>query len=113
MKGTYLGEFEEIVLLTIAILYNEAYGLAIKKELEHQTGRKISMGAVHAACNRLQDKGFLQADWTEASAKRGGKRKKCYKVTFKGQQALAAARALRDKLWEQIPRTAFQFNTDI
>ena len=51
MKGTHLGEFEEIVLLVIAALQQEAYGLAIKKELEEQTERKITISAVHAACN--------------------------------------------------------------
>lgn len=109
MKGTYLGEFEEIVLLTIAILYGEAYGVAIKKQLEKETGRKISIGAVHAACNRLQDKGFLVSEFGEKSEKRGGKRKKCYIVTKQGQKAIEAARDLRVRLWSQIPKAAFQF----
>ncbi len=110
MKGTHLGEFEEIVLLTIAVLYGEAYGVAIKKRLEEETGRNISIGAVHAACNRLQDKGFLMAAFGEKSDRRGGKRKKCYTVTRQGQEALEAARDLRVNLWGQIPRQAFQFS---
>lgn len=109
MKGAYLGEFEEFVLLTIAMLYDNAYGLAIKKTLAGQTGRSVSIGAVHAACNRLEDKGFLQSKWTEATKKRGGKRKKCYVVTPAGQFALEQVRALRQKMWDQIPGTAFQF----
>ena len=76
MKGTYLGEFEEIVMLSIAALQQDAYGLAIKKELEEQTGRKISISAVHAACNRLETKGFLSSNFGEKSEMRGGKRKK-------------------------------------
>lgn len=109
MKGTHLGEFEELVLLTIAILYDEAYGLAIQREMERQTKRSISIGAVHAACNRLADKGFLESRFSEASQKRGGKRKKLYKVSYAGQQALSHARDLRQQLWDQIPGTAFQF----
>ncbi len=110
MKGTYLGEFEEIVLLAVAILYDQAYGLAIKKELEKQTGRTISIGAVHAACNRMQDKNFLEASYSEATSKRGGKRKKLYKVTVEGQKALTAARELRDRMWSQVSGSAFQSN---
>ncbi len=109
MKGTHLGEFEELVLLTVAILHDEAYGLAIQREMERQTNRSISIGAVHAACNRLSDKGFLQARFSEASQKRGGKRKKLYTVSYAGQQALTHARDLRQQLWDQIPGTAFQF----
>ncbi len=110
MKGTHLGEFEELVLLIVAILYDEAYGLAIQREMEKQSQRTISIGAVHAACNRLFDKGFLSARFSEASQKRGGKRKKLYKVTPAGQKSLTQAKDLRQKLWDQIPGTAFQFS---
>ncbi|MEZ5041676.1 MAG: helix-turn-helix transcriptional regulator [Saprospiraceae bacterium] len=107
MKGTHLGEFEELVLLTIAILQDEAYGLAIQKEMERQSGRSISIGAVHASCNRLEEKAFLDARYSEASQKRGGKRKKLYTVTYAGQRALTQVRDLRQSLWEQIPKTVF------
>lgn len=110
MKGTHLGEFEELVLLTVAILYDEAYGLAVQREMEKQSERSISIGAVHAACNRLYDKGFLSARFSEASQKRGGKRKKLYRVTPAGQRALTQSKQLRQKMWDQIPTSAFQFN---
>jgi len=108
MKGTHLGEFEEIVLLTIAALREDAYGLAIKKDLEEQAARKITLSAVHAACNRLEAKGFLSAHFGEATKMRGGKRKKIYSVSLKGQHALKAAHSLRLKLWRRIPTTSFQ-----
>ena len=110
MKGTHLGEFEEIVLLVIAALQQDAYGLGIKKELEEQTERKITISAVHAACNRLEDKGFLSAEFGERSAKRGGKRKKIYAVTMKGEEALRNAYALRQKLWGNISPGTFQMD---
>lgn len=110
MKGTYLGEFEEIVMLTIAALQEEAYGLAIKNELEEQTKRKINISAVHAACNRLESKGFLTAYFGEKSQKRGGKRKKIYELSVKGQLAITAARELRQRLWKRIPGTDFQID---
>lgn len=110
MKGTYLGEFEEIVMLAIAIKQEEAYGLAIKKELEEQTKRNISISAVHAACNRLEKKGFLTAYFGEKSEVRGGKRKKIYSISLKGQKALNAANELRQRLWNKIPGTNFQID---
>ena len=113
MKGTYLGEFEEIVLLAIAACYPEAYGLAVKQELDTQTGRSISLGAVHAACNRLLDKGYLSATLGEKSNKRGGRRKKIYQLTMQGQEALETARDLRTRLWSRISPSAFQFKPGI
>ncbi|MEM9919998.1 MAG: helix-turn-helix transcriptional regulator [Bacteroidota bacterium] len=110
MKGTYLGEFEEIILLAVAALQENAYGLAIKKELEEQTGRSISLSAVHAACNRLETKGFLGAYFGEKSQRRGGKRKKIYRLSLKGQQALQAAHELRQRLWARIPPSGFQLD---
>ena len=110
MKGTYLGEFEEVVLLTIATLHPEAYGLSIKLALDKQTEREINLGAVHAACNRLQDKGFLEASLGEKSNRRGGRRKKMYSVTMQGQQALLSSRDLRQRLWDNIAPGTFQIN---
>ena len=59
MKGTNLGEFEELVLLTIAALLSEAYSVAICDELEKRTGRVTKLGVVHAVLNRLEEKGFV------------------------------------------------------
>lgn len=113
MKGTHLGEFEEIVMLAVAALQKEAYGLAIKKELEDQTNRKITISSVHAACNRLEDKGFLSSDFGEKSEKRGGKRKKIYSVSLKGQAALQEAFEVRQRLWARIAPGTFQFKPSI
>ena len=110
MKGTYLGEFEELVLLTIGVLYDEAYGVAIKKEMEEQLERTVSIGAVHASVNRLEEKGFLASRFGNPTQERGGKRKKFYKVTQQGQQALMEARNMRQKLWGMIPDTAFNLS---
>ena len=108
MKGTHLGEFEEIVLLVVAALEANAYGLAIKKELEEQTQRKISISAVHTACNRLEEKGFLNSKFGEKSQQRGGKRKKIYSVSLLGQQALYNAHELRRRLWGRISNSSFE-----
>lgn len=108
MKGKYLGEFEEIVLLTIGILYDEAYGVAIRNEIEQRLERKVALGALHATLVRLEDKkGYISSRLGDATKKRGGKRKRYYRVTMSGQEALAHTRQTREKLWSALPKSAF------
>ena len=78
MKGTNLGEFEELVLLTIAALVNDAYSVGICDELEKRTGRATKLGVVHAVLNRLEEKGYVKSSLGEATSVRGGKRKRFY-----------------------------------
>ncbi|UZR96245.1 PadR family transcriptional regulator [Chondrinema litorale] len=108
MKGTYLGEFEEIVLLTVGVLYDEAYGLSIKNEVENRSNRSVNLSAIHAALYRLEEKGFLNSRLGEATGKRGGKRKKYFTVTKLGVSALEEAKSIRDSLWTSIPKIALQ-----
>lgn len=103
MKGTNLGEFEELVLLTIASLVNDAYSVAICDELEKHTGRSAKLGVVHAVLNRLEEKGFIKSRLGEATNVRGGKRKRYYAVTSAGKAALIKAKEVRDQLWSIIP----------
>lgn len=106
MRRTYLGEFEEIVLLTVAVLGEGAYGVAITDELDRQTGRSVSLSAVHAALHRLEEKGMLKSRLGEATAERGGRRKRLFSVTVLGTRTLADIRATRNRLWEAIsPQT--------
>jgi PadR family transcriptional regulator PadR len=110
MKRTYLGEFEEIVLLTVGILYQNAYAVAIKDEIMEQTGRKVNISAVHTALYRLEEKGFLESKMGDAEAKRGGKRKRLFSVTSFGKIAVKETMELRQKLWGQVPALAFNFS---
>ena len=103
MKGTYLGEFQEIVLLSILILREDAFGVRIQEEIQTQMSRDVSRGALHTALTRLLDKGFLTAEMGEALPERGGRRKKIYTVTNMGKSALQEARALREQMWNQVP----------
>ncbi|GHE63451.1 MULTISPECIES: helix-turn-helix transcriptional regulator [Roseivirga] len=108
--GKYsIGEFEEVLLLTVAILYDNAYGISIKEEIEDRLNRKVSVGAMRTALSRLEKKGFLQSEFGEATAIRGGKRKRFYKVTPYGKKALEEVMENRKKLWEAIPSVAFDF----
>lgn len=104
MKGTNLGEFEELVLLTIAALINDAYSVAICDELARHTGRDAKLGVVHAVLNRLEEKGFVKSKLGEATSARGGKRKRYYTVTNTGKAALIKSKEVRDQLWSIIPQ---------
>ncbi|GAB4017251.1 PadR family transcriptional regulator [Spirosoma koreense] len=106
MKRTYLGEFEEIVLLTVAVLNEGAYGVAITDELDRQTGRSVSISAVHAALHRLEEKGMLKSHMGEATAERGGRRKRLFAVTALGSRTLHDIRAVRNQLWDSIAPNA-------
>lgn len=95
----YLGEFEELVLLTIASLGEEAYGVAIQEAIELYSGREISIGALHSTITRLEEKGLLKS-WTGgATQERGGRRKRYYDLTREGKVALTTTKNLRDELW--------------
>lgn len=107
MKGTYLGEFEEVVLLAVAIRSGDAYGAAVVNEIEQQMGRSVNLGAVHSALNRLQDKGLVSSEMGGITPERGGRRKRLYLVTAYGRRALEEVRQLRNQMWDIIPKTAW------
>lgn len=109
MKGTHLGEFEEIVLLTVGILYEDAYGLAITDEIEKRTGRNVTISSVHKSLNRLEKKGFLTSTMGGATEARGGRQKRLFSITAYGKQALTEARKLRNNMYDAIPKVIWQF----
>ena len=89
MKKYFLGEFEEIVLLTIGILNKEAYGVSIKNEIEARLERDVSMGAMHTALIRLEDKGYIKSSNGEATEERAGRPRKYFEITALGKKAIA------------------------
>lgn len=103
MQGTYLGEFQEIVMLAILVLDDNAYGVSIQKELKQRLNRECSRGALHTALTRLQEKGLIISQMGGASATRGGRRKRYYIVTNKGKVTLKEAKDSRDQMWQAIP----------
>ena len=102
MRRSDLGEFEEIVLLTVAVLRPAAYSVVIAEELESQTGKTVTTGAVHSALQRLEKKGFLTSEMGEATAARGGRRKRLFEVTVAGSKILHEVKAVRDNLWGRV-----------
>lgn len=109
MKGIYLGELEELVLLTVGILHPEAYGVAVMDEIEKQAGRSLNISAVHAVLTRLEDKGYLKSKMGDPSQERGGRRKRIFLLTAAGKRALEEANEMRTQLYNQIPKMALQF----
>ena len=108
MKGTYLGEFEELVLLAVGILFDDAYGLALVDELEKQTGRSVMISSVHKALVRLEDKGYLKSHLGGATEVRGGRDKRLYTLTQAGIKVLNQSRELRNALWKQVPKIVWE-----
>lgn len=108
MKGTHLGEFEELILLITAVLYDNAYGVAVQRELMEKCGRKATISTIHSAMHRLEKKGYLKSRYSDATPARGGRRKLIFTVTPAGESALTRCREQRNALWEFIPKLAFK-----
>ena len=98
MKG-YLGEFEELVLLTIANLVDEAYGVAILNDISERANRKLSIGALHSTLTRLEEKEYITSYLGEPTSERGGRRKRYFELTDSAKSELANMKSLRDQLW--------------
>ena len=98
MKG-YLGEFEELVLLTIAHLGDEAYGVAILENIDSRANRSLSLGALHSTLTRLEEKGLISSYLGEPTATRGGRRKRHFELKQKAIISLNDMKSLRDELW--------------
>ena len=103
MKVYPLGEFEEIVLLTVGVLHNDAYGVAIKDAIEERAHRKVSVGALQSALKRMDKKGYLESRNGEANEQRGGKPKRYYMITALGKRVLQQNKDIRTQLYEAIP----------
>ncbi len=103
MKRIYLGEFEEIVLLMVALLHGKAYGVNITHEIIQQTNRSVRLNQVHASLHRLEDKGMIVSKMSDPTPERGGRRKRIFTITAYGQQTLQDIQAVRANLWNLLP----------
>jgi DNA-binding PadR family transcriptional regulator len=107
-QRNHLGEFEEIVLLTVGILYEDAYGLAITDEIEQRTKRQVTLSSVHKTLMRLEQKGYLHSHMGGATEERGGRKKRLFTITNSGKEALHEARHMRNALWQAIPKVVWE-----
>lgn len=106
MKGTNIGELEELVMLSVAILFDDAYGVAVQREIESRCNRKITISTVHSVLSRLEDKGFMNSRYDGATPERGGRRKHLFTISIAGQKVLEEARLQRNSMWAAIPKMA-------
>ena len=104
-----MGEFEELILLIVAIMNGKAYGIGIIEELEKRTGRFAAIGAVQTVLKRMEDKGWVTSQFGEATKERGGKRKRYYTITAKGKKIVSESREKRNRLWEAILKPALNY----
>ena len=98
----YLGEFEQVVLLAVVRLGEDAYGARIRREIEERSGRPVTIGAAYVTLDRLVEKGYLRAREADGSEERGGRAKRFFSVTAAGIAALEATRELQTRMWAGI-----------
>ncbi|MEX2663132.1 MAG: helix-turn-helix transcriptional regulator [Vicinamibacterales bacterium] len=101
-RQSYLGEFEQVVLLAVVRLGAEAYGTSIRREIEARGGRHVSIGAAYATLDRLVDKGYLRARDAAGGADREGAARRYFEITRDGVAALERARALQTRMWDGV-----------
>ena len=106
VKGDHIGEFEELVLLAVRGLGDEAYGVAIKLLLDRETKRDVSIGAVYAALDRLEDKGLVHSARRAGAPVRGGRSRRAFDLTAAGTRALQEMQRVRERLWRHAPKPA-------
>jgi PadR family transcriptional regulator, regulatory protein PadR len=102
MPETYLGEFEQIVLLAILRLRDDAYAIPVRQEIENRTGRNVARGALYTALDRLEAKGCLRSRMSDPLPERGGRSRRYYTVTPSGVASLRASRAALLALWKGV-----------
>lgn len=103
MKRTYLGEFEEIVLLLVAGMNGEAYGVGLTHKINEETDRSVRLNQVHGALHRLQEKGMVASRLGDPTPERGGRRKLLFTVTAYGYRTLQDIKDMRTQLWSTVP----------
>jgi PadR family transcriptional regulator PadR len=98
----FLGEFEQMMLLAVLHLKDQAYGRAIREELEARVGRKVTHGASYTTLDRMVSKGLLESNLEKPEPGRGGHAKRYFRVTAQGIQALRESRAAFQTLWSGL-----------
>ena len=99
-----LGEFEYLLLSAAARLGDEAYGAAIRQEIETATGSRCSIGALYTTLDRLEAKGFVTTRMGDPTPQRGGRAKRYFRVTSKGMREATTTKKALISLWRGIPR---------
>lgn len=107
MGKYHLGEFEEIVMMTVALLRDKAYGFAIIEEIETRMKRHVTIGAMQVVLKRLEEKGYLYSEFGEATTARGGRRRKYYHLSQSGITILEETQKQRSELWNAVRKLGY------
>ena len=101
-RGEFLGELEQMLLLAVARLGEEAYGMAIREEIERRTATEVAIASVYAALDRLGRQGYVRSWVGSPTPERGGRAKRFFGLEPAGARALHRARAALDNLWDNL-----------
>ena len=107
MYNKNLGALEEFVLLLILIMEGDAYTVTLSNAYKQQTGKSISLPAMHTVLRQLQQKDFVKSKIGGSTKERGGRSKRIYKITAVGYKILKQVYTDRDRLWKQAPKISF------
>ncbi|MDW3192373.1 MAG: PadR family transcriptional regulator [Cytophagales bacterium] len=102
-----IGALEELVILLVAALQEDAYAVSIRREYVQRTSKDISIPAIHTVLKRLEDKGLLRSQDSAPTKERGGRKKRIYTLTNSGYQLITELRNQREELWTLIPKMSF------
>ena len=108
MKRVSIGEFEELCLLAVGILGDDAYGITVKREVEDRSGRSVTISTIHSTLIRLEKKGLLSSFMGGASESRGGRAKRLFELTAAGKQAILEVRDLRNEMWRDLANVSWE-----
>ncbi len=108
MKRVTIGEFEELCLLIVGVLSEDAYGVSVQDEVKKRTGRNVTISSIHSTLVRLEKKGFLKSYMGGGNEVRGGRTKRIFEMTTEGKQVVNDARELRNQLWTDIPKLIWE-----
>ncbi len=103
-RGTYLGEFEIMVLLALIRLGDDAYGVPVSREIEQCGGREVSLGSVYAALERMEEKGLVTSRLGDPTAERGGRAKRYFHITVQGLRSVRETQRALVRLWSGLPQ---------
>lgn len=98
-----LGEFELSLLIAVAHLEHQAYGLRIRREIEERTGRHVAVGALYTSLNRLEEKRFVVSEMSESLPQRGGRPRRHFQLTKDGEEALRQSYERLTRMWKGLP----------
>ncbi len=107
-KGVYLGELEELVLLSVATLADDVYGVTVKRYIFQETGRNVNISAIHEVLKRLQRKGYLTSRIGGATKTRGGRRKRLFELTAAGRNKLEQVIMMKMQMYKQVPNISIK-----